>query len=105
MAGSGRLDEREADTVGSVLVDEHERVESVARGLGHLATLGVTHHAVDDDVVERRIAGEMGPHHHHAGDPEEDDVETGDEGRCRVERFQVIRLVRPSECRERPQGG
>ena len=43
------------------------------------------------------------PHHHHAGDPEEDDVEAGDEDARRIIAFQFRRLVGPAERRERPQ--
>ena len=34
---------------------------------------------VDVDVVERHLLHEVQAHHHHAGDPEEDDVEAGDQ--------------------------
>ena len=45
----------------------------------------------------------MQAHHHHAGDPEEDDVEAGDQHIGRIEARQLRRLVRPAERRERPQ--
>ena len=47
----------------------------------------------------------MHAHHHHAGDPEKDDVEAGDEHRGRVITLQLRRFVRPAHGRERPQRG
>ena len=43
-------------------------------------------------------------HHDHPGDPEEDDVEAGDEDAGRVEPREPLGLARPSEGRERPEG-
>ena len=51
------------------------------------------------------FAGEMQAHHHHPGDPEEDDVEAGDQGVGGIEPAQVLRLFGPAQGRERPQGG
>ena len=52
-----------------------ERVHDVALRLRHLLPLLVAHEGVDVDVAERHLLHEVQPHHHHAGDPEEDDVE------------------------------
>ena len=46
----------------------------------------VAHDGVDVDVAERHLAGEVGRRHDHARDPEEDDVEAGDQHRRRQER-------------------
>ena len=58
---------------------------------------------MDVDVLERHLAGEVQSQHHHPGDPEEDDVEAGDQDRGRVEACQLGRLLRPAQGRERPQ--
>src|SRR3546814_7096789 len=73
---------------------------------------------VDVDLAERNLAGEILGRHHHARDPEEDDVETGDQCRTGQEdlvlfpvRHDVAALVfyraigRPAERGERPQCG
>src|SRR5579883_1973639 len=60
---------------------------------------------MDIDVAERHLAHEVEPHHHHPGDPEEDDVEAGDEHRSGVIALQLWRLVRPAHGREWPQRG
>ena len=60
-------------------VDDVQGVHDVALGLGHLLPLLVAHEGVDVDVVERDLLHEVEAHHHHARDPEEDDVEAGDE--------------------------
>ena len=56
-------------------VDEVERVDDVALGLRHLLAVLVADEAGDVDVLERHVAHELQAHHHHARDPEEDDVE------------------------------
>ena len=74
-AGRALLEQRlERDAV-----DQVDRVEHVAFRLAHLLALRVAHQAVDVDVAERHLAGEVHRHHDHPGDPEEDDVVAGDE--------------------------
>ena len=58
---------------------------------------------VDVDVAERHVAHELQSHHHHARDPEEDDVEARDEHAGGIEGRELRRLVRPAERRERPE--
>ena len=45
----------------------------------------------------------MDAHHHHAGDPEEDDVPAGDQHVGRIVAADLRRLLGPAEGRERPQ--
>ena len=85
-------------------VDHVERIDRVALRLRHLLALGVAHDGVDVDVAERHLAGEVQGRHDHARDPEEDDVEAGDQHRGRqVERALALelRLVGPAERGER----
>ena len=82
-----------------------ERVDDVALGLRHLLALGIAHQAVDVDLAERDVAHELDAEHDHAGDPEEQDVEAGDQQRGGVERAQVGGLVGPAEGGEGPQAG
>ncbi len=95
--------QREAQRIRAVIVDDTERIDDVALGLRHLRALLVTDETVDVDVLERHLLHEVQPDHHHAGDPEEDDVEAGDQRRGRIEALQFVRLVRPAERRERPE--
>ena len=60
-------------------VDEVDGVQHVALRFAHLLALAVADQAVDVHILERNAPGQMLRHHHHAGDPEEDDVEAGDE--------------------------
>ena len=60
-------------------VNQVHRVEHIALGLAHLLALCITHQAVDVDVAKRHPAGEVGGHHDHPGDPEEDDVVAGNQ--------------------------
>ncbi len=96
-AGRGAGEERHADGVGAVLFGHDERVDYVALRLRHLLLLGVAHEAVNVDLAEGHVAHEFDAEHRHARDPEEEDVEAGDEERGRVEVFEVVGLVRPAE--------
>ena len=60
-------------------VDQVHRVEHIALGLAHLLALRILHQAVDVDMLERHLPGEMLGHHDHPGDPEENDVVAGDQ--------------------------
>ena len=63
-------------------VHDVERVDDVALGLRHLVAVLVADEAGDVDLAERHVAHELQAHHHHARDPEEDDVEARDRARC-----------------------
>ena len=54
---------------------------TLPEAFGHLLALLVAHQGVDVDGVERHLGRPRFhiAHHHHAGDPEEDDVEAGDQ--------------------------
>ncbi len=102
-AGRGALQERHADGVGAVLLGDDQRIDHVALGLGHLLAVGVADQAVDVDGLERDFAHEFAAQHHHAGDPEEEDVEAGDEQGGGVVAGQVGGLVGPAEGGEGPE--
>ena len=69
------------------------------------AALRVAHEGVQVDVLEGHLIHEVQAHHHHAGHPEEQDVEPGDEHGRGVERGKILGLVRPAHGAEGPQGG
>ena len=58
---------------------------------------------MDVDVAERLLADHRVLHHHHPRDPEEDDVEAGDENGCREVALQLRRLVGPAQRADRPE--
>ncbi len=62
-------------------VDQVQRIDGIALRLRHFLAFGVAHNGVDVDVAERHFAGEVQGHHDHPCDPEEDDVESGDQHR------------------------
>ena len=66
-------------------IDDVERVDDIALGLRHLLAFAVAHQAVHVDLAERHVAHELQAEHDHARDPEEDDVEAGDQHAGRVE--------------------
>ena len=95
--------ERETQRIGAILIDENQGIDGVPLGFTHLLALGVAHQAVAIHRAERHIIHEMQPLHHHAGHPEEDDVETGHQHIAGIMAGKVGRLFRPAERAERPQ--
>ena len=95
--------------VGAIFVDQVERIDDIALRLRHLLPVLVAHQCVHIDGVERfdRVAvlifHEVQAHHHHPGDPEEDDVKTGDEHIGLVIFCQFRRLGWPAERGEGPE--
>jgi hypothetical protein len=65
--------------------------------------LHVAHRTVQVHRVERRFLLDVEARHDHAGDPEEENLRRGDEDIGRVERLQVIRVIRPAERRKWPE--
>ncbi len=74
----------EAQRVGAVGVDQVEGIDDVPLRLRHLLALLVADQRVDVDVAEGHLLHHVQAHHHHARDPEEDDVEAGDQHVGRV---------------------
>ena len=101
--GHGRIGK--AQGIGAVFVDDLQRVDDVAQGLGHLLALGVADEAMEIDGVEGDILDHGKLHHHHPGDPEEDDVEAGDQHGGREILLQLRRLFRPAQRPDGPETG
>ena len=102
--GRGHRQQAEAQRVGAVDVDLVERVDPGAERLRHPPSVGRLDDRGDVDVVERDVAGELDPHHHHPRDPEEDDVARRGQEAGGIEGVAAAgRLVGPAEGRERPQ--
>ena len=89
--------QREAQRVGPVFIDQLERIDDVAFRLRHFGAALVAHECVDVDGVERHLGHEMQAHHHHARDPEEDDVEAGHQHVGRVVARELRRGVGPAQ--------
>ena len=70
-------DEHEAQGISTILVDNFQRVNAVAQGFGHFATLAITNKTVDEYFFEGNIFHEFHTHDEHTSNPEEDDVVTG----------------------------
>ncbi len=75
----GHLSERESEGVGAVEVDDFDGIDAVAFGFAHALALAVEDEGIDGDVVEGDVLHVVEAGHHHAGDPEGDDVAGGDE--------------------------
>ena len=96
----------EAQRIGAVLVDEAQRIDDVALGLGHLRPVRRAHEAMQVEPLPRHFLHEVQPLHRHACIPEEQDVEAGDQQVVGVVLLEQRRLlVRPPERGERPERG
>ena len=90
-------------------VDDIQRVQYVALGLGHLLALAVAHQTMHIDGLERNLRAavlmlhQMHGQHDHARHPEEDDVEAGHQHIGGVEGLQRLGLLRPAQGGEGPQ--
>ena len=93
----------EAGGIGTILVYQFKRIDNVPLGLAHLLALFVADQGMHIDGMERLFLEEFETHHHHAGDPEEDDVKTGDEHISGIVAAQFSRVLWPAQSRERPQ--
>ncbi len=97
-----------AGTLGNELLERYsvhdvERIDHVALGLGHLLAVVVADQAVHIHLAKRNLRGELEAQHDHAGDPEENDVEAGDQDRRRIISAQLARVPGPPLRGEGPQ--
>ena len=95
--------QRETQCVSAVLVNDLQRVNTVAERFAHLASLLVADKSVNQNRVERYIAHVLQSGKYHADNPEENDVIAGYQNICRVEIIKLRRMIRPSQRGERPQ--
>ncbi len=93
----------EAQRVGAIFVDQAERVDGVALGLGHLLPVRVADQAVEVERLPRRLLHQLDALHRHPRVPEEQDVEAGDEDVIGVMALEVLGLLGPAEGGEGPQ--
>ena len=60
---------------------------------------------MDIAFAERNFFHHVHAHHHHSGNPEENDIKAGYQNRSRIESIQIFGFVRPAQRRESPQAG
>ena len=99
------VDQRKAQRIRAEFLDDDERIDAVAQRLAHLAPLRVADDAVNQHVFEGNALHVLQPGKNHAGDPEKDDVVSGDEDVRRIKIVEVGRLFGESQRRERPERG
>ena len=81
--------------------DEIHRIDDVAEALGHLAAFVVEHERRDEHITERNVAREFHSEHHHARDPQEDDLASRDERGIGIPVLHLGRLF----CQPRIENG
>ena len=104
VARGGAVHQHKAQGIRAVLGNDLQRIDAVAKALGHLAALTVADDAVDADGIKRSLAGVSQTGEDHAADPEADDVVAGDQRIGGVEILEVgAVLVGPAQRAEGPQ--
>ena len=104
---AGRIagDQRQAQCVRTVFVDDFQRIDTVSEGFAHLASLRVSYKSVEQYCFKRFFTHLFISGENHTDNPEENDIVTGYEHISRIEIFQLLRLFRPAEGGEGPQRG
>ena len=105
VAGRGREHHTHTHAVGTVTVDEIDRVGRVAERFGHLTAYFIAHDTGKVNVLEWHLALVFISGHNHTGYPEEDDVGAGNKvGRgVVVTNLFVAGVVDAVEKRDGPQ--
>ena len=103
VAGAVAGHQHEAQSVCTVLVNDLQRVNTVAEGLAHLAPLRISHQPVNEYGVKGLFSGVFQTGEDHAGNPEGDNVIAGNKGRGGVEFAHLGGIIGPAEGGEGPQ--
>ncbi len=93
----------EACAVCTVICDQVDWVDDVSKALAHLAAVNVEDERRHEDRVKGNIPGEVHPEHHHARDPQENDLAARDHHLIGIPALHLGRGFGPAENRERPQ--
>ena len=92
----------ETQCIGTILVDQAERIDNIALRLGHFGAIFRAHQPVQIEPLPRDFLHELDPLHRHPRVPEEQDIKAGDQQVIRIMAFQILGLLRPAQCAERP---
>ena len=103
IAGCIAGDHVHTQSITAVLINHFQRINAVAKRFGHLTALIITNEAVNQHCVERCLSGLLTAGENHSGNPEEDDIITGDKNICRIEIIQIFCLFRPTQRFKGPQ--
>lgn len=100
----GHGGQRETQRIGTVGIDDLDRVHAVALALAHPLALAIEDGGVDSDMVEGNATHVVDAGHHHPRHPERDDVSAGEEDGTGVILCQFGGLFGPAEGGVGPEG-
>lgn len=103
--GLGAGGQMPAQGVSSKLINDLQRVNPVAQGLGHFFVVLVADQSVKKNMGEGPTAGEKFAHHPHARAPEEQNVFPRFHPDPGVKLFKIGGVVGPAQGGKRPQRG
>ena len=81
----GQRRDREANSIGAVLLNQLQRINAVAFGLGHCLAKSIQNLRMDVDMLKRHVTHVVEPREHHSRNPQRDNVAGGNEDRAGVE--------------------
>ena len=93
----------EAQRIGAIFINNFQRINAIAKGLGHLTALRVANQTMDKYVSERHFMHKFHGHEHHTGYPEEDDVIAGYQSTGWIPSLKYRSLFRPAHGGKRPE--
>ena len=76
-AGGAAAEDTHTKSIGTIFADHVYRVDDVAFRLAHFLTVGIQDKTMEIDLPEGDFAGDVEPHHNHAGDPSKENVGAG----------------------------
>ena len=89
--------------IAAVLFNHFQRINAIAKTLGHLSALIITHQAVNQHGVEGCLTGMLTAGEDHSGNPEENDIVAGNQDICGIEVVQILGLFGPAKGLKGPQ--
>ena len=95
----------EAQSIGTILVNQAKRIDGIALGLRHFAAVCGADEAVQIERLPRHFFHEVNALHRHARVPEEQYVKTGNKHVIGIMAVEFGRLVRPAQCAKWPKRG
>ena len=88
---------------GSQFINNFQRIDTISKRFTHLTSQRVSDQSMDQYMVERAFSSLLITGEYHTDYPEENDVISGYQHICRIEIFQILRLIWPAQCGEWPQ--
>ena len=96
-------DQGKTQGICTILIDNLQRIDPIAKTLTHLTSLRISDKSMEQNCLKRSFSHLLIAGEDHPDNPEEDNIIAGYQYICRVKIFQILCLLRPAKCGERPE--